>query len=409
MAISPANTQSLSSQMPLSGGVVLAMAVLLACAGLVMVGSASFDYADRNYHNPFYFLQRHGVYMVAAFIVAAMVYQMSMSTWQKMGALLLLVSYVLLLVVLLPGIGKTVKGSTRWISLGVITVQVSEIAKICVLVYVSSYLVRRREEVQATFWGFMKPVVILSLMVLLLLLEPDFGAVVVIMTSVFFMLFLAGVKFSQFAFVVVGSLCAAAALVFSSEYRLRRLTGYIDPWADQYDAGYQLVQSLIAFGRGDMFGVGLGNSIQKLFYLPEAHTDFVFAIWAEEMGLVGALFIIAAYLLLVIGALRIGRFAEKRGELFSGYLAYGFGVMIGLQAFINIGVSSGLLPTKGLTLPLVSYGGSSLIINAMIIAILMRIHRENCVAMQRPTVEKDKAKKKKPRKAFDESAGGQFA
>ena len=409
MAISPAVTQGFPNQMPLSGGVVLAMAVLLACAGLIMVGSASFDYADRNYHNPFYFLQRHGVYMIAAFMIAAMVYQISMSNWQKMGALLLVVSYVLLLVVLLPGIGKTVKGSTRWISLGVITIQVSEIAKICVLAYVSSYLVRRREEVQATFWGFMKPVVILSVMVLLLLLEPDFGAVVVIMTSVFFMLFLAGVKFSQFALVILGSLCAAAALIFSSEYRLRRLTGYIDPWADQYDAGYQLVQSLIAFGRGDLFGVGLGNSIQKLFYLPEAHTDFVFAIWAEEMGLVGALFIIVAYLFLVIGALRVGRFAEKRGELFSGYLAYGFGVMLGLQAFINIGVSSGLLPTKGLTLPLVSYGGSSLIINAMIISIIMRIHRENRVALQQPVVEKGKAKKKKPRKAFDGNAGGQFA
>lgn len=383
---------------------LLLVACALAAIGLLMVASASIDVADRNYGNPFYFTQRHGIYLLMALVAAAIVYQVSMNVWQQSGAVLLVVAYVLLMLVLIPGVGKTVNGSTRWISLGLITVQVSELAKICVLVYVSGYLVRRQSEVQGSFWGFMKPVLILSMMVLLLLMEPDFGAVVVIMSAVFVMLFLGGVKFSQFSLVVLGSVLAGLGLIMSSEYRLRRITGYIDPWADQFSSGYQLVQSLIAFGRGDMTGLGLGNGIQKLFYLPEAHTDFVFAILAEETGLIGSLSVIVLFLALVTLALIIGRKAERLGALFNAYLAYGFGVMIGLQAFINIGVCSGLLPTKGLTLPLVSYGGSSLIVNACIIAILLRISRENQLMNQGilnvpaatcdKTVEKQKAKVK---------------
>lgn len=364
-------------QANMPGILLLLVAITLAAIGLLMVASASIDLADRNYGNPFYFAQRHGIYLILAFIVALMAHQIPMITWQKSGAMLLVCAYILLTVVLIPGVGKNVNGSTRWISLGFITVQVSELAKIFVLVYVSGYLVRRRSEVQGSFWGFIKPVLILSLMVLLLLMEPDFGAVVVIMSAVFVMLFLGGVKFSQFSLVMVGSLMAGAGLVMSSEYRWRRITGYIDPWADQYSSGYQLVQSLIAFGRGDVTGQGLGNGIQKLFYLPEAHTDFVFAILAEETGLVGALVVITLFIVLMVLAMLIGRSAEKLGALFNAYLAYGFGVMVGLQAFINIGVCSGLLPTKGLTLPLVSYGGSSLIVNAVIVAILLRISREN--------------------------------
>lgn len=359
------------------GTLLLLVVCALAAVGLLMVASASIDVADRNYGNPFYFTQRHSIYLVMAFIAACVAYQVSMNVWQQAGAVLLLVSYLLLILVLLPGVGKNVNGSTRWISLGLITVQVSEIAKIFVLVYLSGYLVRRQREVQGSFWGFMKPVMILSLMVMLLLMEPDFGAVVVIMSAVFAMLFLGGVKFSQFSLVIIGSGLAGLSLVLSSEYRLRRVTGYIDPWADQFSSGYQLVQSLIAFGRGDLTGLGLGNGIQKLFYLPEAHTDFVFAILAEETGLIGALGVIGLFVCLVLLALVIGRTAERLGVLFNAYLAYGFGVMIGLQAFINIGVCSGLLPTKGLTLPFISYGGSSLIVNSVIIAMLLRIHKEN--------------------------------
>ncbi|MCG8670179.1 MAG: putative lipid II flippase FtsW [Pseudomonadales bacterium] len=356
---------------------LLLIACALASVGLVMVASASIDVADIRYGNPFYFTQRHAIYLMMAGIAAMLAYQVHMKVWQRSGAALLVFAYILLVLVLVPGIGRTVNGSTRWISLGLITIQVSEIAKIFVLVYVAGYLVRRQHEVQGSFWGFMKPVLVLSLMVLLLLKEPDFGAVVVIMSAVFAMLFLGGVKFSQFSLVMLGSALAGAALVWSSEYRWKRITGYIDPWADQFSSGYQLVQSLIAFGRGDMTGVGLGNGIQKLFYLPEAHTDFVFAIFAEETGLVGSLSVITLFMVLVLVVLSIGQKAERLGAKFNAYLAYGFGVMIGLQAFINIGVCSGLLPTKGLTLPLISYGGSSLIVNAVIIAILLRISKEN--------------------------------
>lgn len=363
--------------MPFTGGLVVLMATLLACAGLVIVTSASLDFADRYYSTPFYFMQRHLVYLMMALLAGCVAYWVPMSVWQRSSSLLLIVAYVLLIVVLLPGVGKTVKGSTRWISLGIITVQVSEIVKICVLAYVSGYLVRRRDEVMQTFWGFIKPVLALAALLVLLLMQPDFGAVVVMMSAVFGMLFLAGVRFSQFLLVILGCVAAGAALILSSEYRFRRLTGYVDPWADQFSSGYQLVQSLIAFGRGEWFGVGLGNSVQKLFYLPEAHTDFVFAIWTEEFGLLGAALIIIGYALLLFGAMRIARCAEKRQQLFNAYLGYGIAIILGLQAYINMGVSTGLLPTKGLTLPLFSYGGSSLIINVVMIAMLLRIHREN--------------------------------
>ncbi|MDX1695233.1 MAG: putative lipid II flippase FtsW [Ketobacteraceae bacterium] len=364
-------------QSNMAGTLLLLVASTLAAIGLLMVASASIDLADRNYGNPFYFAQRHGIYLIVGIIAAVLSYQVSMKVWQRSGALLLLIAYALLVIVLIPGVGKTVNGSTRWLPLGLFTVQVSELAKIFVLVYVAGYLVRRRNEVQGSFWGFLKPMLILSLMVMLLLMEPDFGAVVVIMSAVFAMLFLGGVKFLQFAAVLGGSLLAGTALILSSEYRWRRITGYIDPWADQFSSGYQLVQSLIAFGRGDVAGLGLGNGIQKLFYLPEAHTDFVFAIVAEETGVMGALGVIALFIVLFCLAMIIGRKAEKLGALFNAYLAYGFGTMIGLQSLINIGVCSGLLPTKGLTLPLVSYGGSSLVVNAVIVALLLRISREN--------------------------------
>jgi len=312
------------------------------------------------------------------------------------------VSYLLLVLVLIPGIGKSVNGSTRWINFGPINIQISEIVKVCAMIYVAGYLVRRVDEIRKSFWGFMKPVIVLSVMVLLLLKQPDFGAVVVIMTSVFAMLFLAGVKLSQFLMVILGSVGAASLVVFTSEYRMNRVIGYFDPWADQYSSGYQLVQSLIAFGRGEWFGLGLGNSIQKLFYLPEAHTDFVFAILAEEFGFVGNLFVIALYIMLVFIAMSIGRRAELLGKAFNAYLVYGISILIGLQAMINVGVSSGLLPTKGLTLPFISYGGSSLIITFLMMALVMRADYENDHASaelqdkKRPSAKAAKSTRNKP-------------
>lgn len=370
---------------------VLLFAVVLALIGFVTVASASMDMAAINYKSPFYFVERQMVFLAAGLVVGALVYQIPLAVWERSSVPLLFVAYALLIMVLVPGIGRTVNGSTRWLVLGPINIQVSEIVKICAMMYVAGYLVRRTEEVRESFWGFMKPVLLLSVMVALLMKQPDFGAVVVIMVSVFVMLFLAGVKFGQFMLVVLGSVAAGAGMVMSSEYRMRRVLGYIDPWAEQYASGYQLVQSLIAFGRGEWFGVGLGNGIQKLFYLPEAHTDFVFAVLAEEFGLVGNLVVIAIFMALVFTAMSIGRAAEKQGKRFNGYLVYGLSMMLGLQAMVNVGVASGLLPTKGLTLPLISYGGSSLVIVCVVLALIMRADYENSHHPERKTSGKQRS------------------
>ena len=374
---------------------LLLIVCALMCVGLVVVGSASMDMASLNYDSPFFFVKRHGVYLAAGIVCALLVYQIPLAVWERSSGALLIIAYILLALVLMPGIGKTVNGSTRWIHLGPINIQVSEIVKVCALMYVAGYLVRRVEEVRQTFWGFMKPVVVLSVMVLLLLRQPDFGAVVVIMSAVFTMLFLAGVRLTQFLLVVGGSVGSAYLLVASSEYRMKRVMGYIDPWADQYSSGYQLVQSLIAFGRGEWTGVGLGNSIQKLFYLPEAHTDFVFAVLAEELGLVGNLLVIGLFVMLVVVAFGVGRRSELLGNLFNAYLVYGLATLIGLQALVNVGVASGLLPTKGLTLPFISYGGSSLIIMSVVLALIMRADMENQANSAAPQKKSSGGRKQK--------------
>ncbi|MEC8811070.1 MAG: putative lipid II flippase FtsW [Pseudomonadota bacterium] len=374
---------------------LLLIVCALMCVGLVVVGSASMDMASLNYDSPFFFVKRHGVYLAAGIVCALLVYQIPLAVWERSSGALLIIAYILLALVLMPGIGKTVNGSTRWIHLGPINIQVSEIVKVCALMYVAGYLVRRVDEVRQTFWGFMKPVVVLSVMVLLLLRQPDFGAVVVIMSAVFTMLFLAGVRLTQFLLVVGGSVGSAYLLVASSEYRMKRVMGYIDPWADQYSSGYQLVQSLIAFGRGEWTGVGLGNSIQKLFYLPEAHTDFVFAVLAEELGLVGNLLVIGLFVMLVVVAFGVGRRAELLGNLFNAYLVYGLATLIGLQALVNVGVASGLLPTKGLTLPFISYGGSSLIIMSVVLALIMRADMENQANSAAPQKKSSGGRKQK--------------
>ena len=267
-------------------------------------------------------------------------------------------------------------GSTRWISLGSINFQPSELAKLLLISYLAGYLVRRRDEVRSSWWGFAKPMLVMAVVAMLLLSEPDLGATVVIGSAFLGMIFLSGVKLGQFMVLISGCLVSVGLLIYSQPYRLKRLVGYTDPWADPYGTGYQVIQSLIAFGRGDWSGVGLGNSIQKQFYLPEAHTDFVFAILAEEFGLIGTLVVVSLFSVLVYRAIRIGYLAEKKQQLFSAYFAYGIGILLGVQSFINIGVNMGLLPTKGLTLPLVSYGGSSLVVSCMCIGVLLRIHRD---------------------------------
>lgn len=361
---------------------LLLIALAILCIGLVMVESASITTADRVLESPFYYFKRQLLSAMLGVFVAYMVTQVRLVYWQKSGMLLLGVAMLLLVAVLIPGIGKTVNGSTRWIPLGLLNFQVSEVVKLFLLIYTAGYLVRHGEEVRQSFWGFVKPMLVVSVACLLLLLEPDFGASVVIMMTIMGMMYLGGVRFTQFL-ALIGSFAAVAALaVVSSPYRMQRLTAFVNPWADPFDSGFQLTQSLIAIGRGSWSGTGIGGSVQKLFYLPEAHTDFLFAVYAEETGFIGVCLLIALFTILIMRAFINGREAEKNGNLFAAFTAYGIGIWLGLQAFINMGVNMGMLPTKGLTLPLMSYGGSSLIVNCVAIGVLLRISIENNKAGQ---------------------------
>lgn len=350
--------------------------ISLLTIGLVMVASSSISIADRNFSNPFYYFQRQLVFVVMGLFAAFFVFKIRLVQWEKSGQSLLLFALFLLVLVLIPGIGKTVNGSTRWLPLGIINLQVSEIVKLFVVVYVAGYLVRHGDAVRRSLIGFLKPMVMVGLAGLLLLLEPDFGATVIIMGTVLAMTFLAGARFVQFISFVFIFACAALMLVITSPYRMQRLTSFANPWADPFDSGFQLTQSLIAIGTGGWFGTGLGGSVQKLFYLPESHTDFLFAVLSEELGFIGVVVIILLYSAIFFRSLKIASQAEASGNYFAAYMAYGIGIWLSMQAVINMGVNVGLLPTKGLTLPLMSYGGSSLIVCCMSIGLLMRIHYE---------------------------------
>ncbi|APU29033.1 cell division protein FtsW [Ectopseudomonas alcaliphila JAB1] len=344
--------------------------------GLVMIASASSEVAAAQTGSPLYHMIRHLIYMVIGLGAAGVVLMVPMSIWQRYGWIMLLAAFALLVLVLVPGIGREVNGARRWIGFGAFNVQPSEIAKVFVVVYLAGYLVRRQEEVRESWAGFFKPFVVLLPMAGLLLLEPDFGATVVMMGSAMAMLFLGGVGMLRFGLMVALAVGAVFVLVQTQEYRLQRLITFTDPWADQYGSGYQLTQALIAFGRGEWFGVGLGNSIQKQFYLPEAHTDFVFSVLAEELGFVGALTTLALFVFVSVRALYVGLWAERAKQFFSAYVAYGLAFLWIGQFLINIGVNTGLLPTKGLTLPFLSYGGSSLVICCVSLALLLRIEWE---------------------------------
>ena len=354
---------------PLLGGLAGALVLI----GFVAIASASVGYGEWHFGNPWHYTIRHALYLAIALALAAVAYRVPVDVWQRTSGIWLLFALGLLMLVLVPGIGRSVNGSQRWLPLGPITVQPSEIAKFALVLYTASFLVRHADAVQRHWQGLAKPVAILGTTGVLLLFEPDFGATVICTGTVFGMLFLAGARLA-YVLLLVG--LAAGGLVFmiiSAPYRLQRLTAYTDPWQDPYGSGFQLIQSLIAYGRGEWWGVGLGNSIQKLFYLPEAHTDFIFSIWAEETGFIGAVLVIALYCVLIGRILQVGRVAEQRGDGFPAYVCYGVALIFSGQAFVNMGVSSGLLPTKGLTLPLISSGGSSLIISCVMLAVVLRI------------------------------------
>ncbi len=344
--------------------------------GLVMVASASMPVADRLGLNTFHFAFRQGFYLILGFGLGLIVLRIRLAYWEKCSPFCILLAIALLAAVLVPGVGIEVNGSTRWLNLGVVRLQVSEPAKLLVLIYMAGYLVRHGEAVRHTGAGFVKPLGLLSLATLLLLLEPDFGAAVVLMAVAIVMMFMAGVSLWKFAALIAAAGLAFSVLAISSPYRVQRLTAFLNPWADPFNSGFQLTQSLIAIGRGEWLGVGLGASIQKLFYLPEAHTDFVFAVLAEELGLIGILLTLGLYTFVVFRSYSIALVAEQGGNLFAAHTAYGIGTWLGLQAIINIGVNTGLLPTKGLTLPLMSYGGSSMLVSCVAIALLLRIDYE---------------------------------
>lgn len=354
---------------------VIVTATLL-ILGLVMVASASITIADRAYGAPFYYLERQLLFVAIGLLAALPVLRVPVEVWERTSPLLLVVAFVLLILVLLPGVGRQVNGATRWLPLGVFQLQVSELAKLLTLVYLAGYLVRRNQELRESVWGFLKPMGLLALICLLLLLEPDFGAAVVLLASALGMMYLAGVRIWQFSSLLLVTGGAMAALAYFSPYRWARVVSFLNPWDDPFNSGFQLVQSLIAFGRGEWFGVGLGGSVQKLFYLPEAHTDFLLAVLAEELGVMGTVSVIGLFTVVVWRAVLIGARAERVGRFFSAYVAYGIGLWIGIQAFVNVGVNMGVLPTKGLTLPLLSYGGSSMVVTCISLALLLRIGHE---------------------------------
>ena len=355
---------------------LLGVFLLLLIFGLVMVASASVSIADRQFDDPLHYFWRQGAAAVMGLMLAYITMRLPLKLWEQASLPLLVIGTAMLVLVLVPGIGTEINGARRWISLGPANLQASEPVKLCVIIFMAGYLVRQAESIRTSLGGFIRPIGVLTLISALLLLEPDYGASVVLFATSLGMMFLGGVPLGRFfAWMGVAS-TALASLAVLSPYRLQRLMSFTDPWQDPYNTGFQLTQALIGFGRGDWLGVGLGGSVQKLFYLPEAHTDFVYAVIAEELGFAGCALVILLFCFIVWRAFTIGQLAMQAGQAFAAYVAYGIGLLIGMQAFINMGVNMGILPTKGLTLPLMSYGSNSLVVTSILIGLLLRIDYE---------------------------------
>ena len=367
---------------------LLALALSLMSVGLVIVASASITEGVSLQNDAFFFVKRHLIFLVLCLLCAVGTLYVPVRYWQQWGGQLLIFSILMLLLVLVAG--HSVNGAKRWLPLGPFNLQPAETAKLVLITYLSGYLMRSIDEVRGQFSGFVKPLALVFCMALLLLAQPDLGSVVVLFVTTLGLLFLAGARVVQFALMILMGVAALVMLILFEPYRMRRVTSFMDPWADPFGSGYQLTQSLMAFGRGGFLGQGLGNSVQKLEYLPEAHTDFVFAILGEELGYLGVLVVLALQLALVIKALQIGRKALSEQKQFEGYVGCGIGIWFGFQTVINVGAAAGMLPTKGLTLPLVSYGGSSLIAMSIAVALLLRIdfemRRDSRQALQKGTV-----------------------
>ncbi|MBL1292423.1 MAG: putative lipid II flippase FtsW [Thiotrichales bacterium] len=360
---------------PIDLSLLVAMAVIIGL-GLVMVASASLSIAEHQTGNAHYFLTRQIALVAIALIVAYICFQVPMSLWQKLAPWLLVAAFISLVLVLVPGIGVTVNGARRWVNLVVVRLQPSEFAKLAFLIYLAGYLQHHQKQLGGFVQGFIRPLAIFVAFAFLLLLEPDFGSVVVLAIASFGLMFLAGVKLYQFAILLLVGGASLGSLAIFSPYRLARLTSFLDPWQDPFNSGFQLVQALISFGRGGWFGVGLGGGVQKLSFLPEAHTDFLFSVMAEELGLVSVLIVIGLFGYIVLRSFRIAYRCQMLSMPFAAYVTYGIALMLGMQAFINMGVNMGVLPTKGLTLPLMSYGGSSILVTCVCCALLLRADYE---------------------------------
>jgi cell division protein FtsW len=356
--------------------VALSLVAAIVLLGLIMVTSASVSIASKDSGNAFAYLERQLVLCLIGFVLAALVFCVRTEYLEKMAWPLLIVAALLLFAVLVPGLGHVVNGSRRWIRVLGFNFQASELARVLTLIFIASYAVRREEELRNTAMGLVKPVGLLMFMALLLLAEPDFGAASVLFLTGFGILFIAGARLRYVLMTAAAGVAAMALLVMLVPYRMARVTSFLDPWADPFNSGFQLTQSLIAIGRGEWFGVGLGESVQKLFYLPEAHTDFLFAVLAEELGLMGVALTLALFIALVWRSFWIAQLASRANLRFHAYLAAGFGLWLGAQALINIGVNMGVLPTKGLTLPLMSYGRSSMIVTLAWVGLLLRVYHE---------------------------------
>lgn len=358
--------------LPAIDWVTVGIVGVLALLGLIMVASASVSLADQATGDALYYFKRQLVFLALGTGLLLALLQVPLDNWEQAGPLLLLAALFLLMLVLVPGVGREVNGAVRWIPLGVFNLQVAEPAKVLLTLYLAGYLVRRAAAVQHSTMAFLLPVGVFGMAGFLLLAQPDFGTALLLLGIAMALLFLAGVPLWRFA-ALVGLLgTAAALLVVYSPYRWQRVTAFMDPWSDPFNTGFQLTQSLIAVGRGEWWGVGLGNSVQKLFYLPEAHTDFVFSVMAEELGLIGVVVVLLLFGWLSWRALQLGYQCHRHGLPFAGYVAWGAGLGLGLQAFINIGVALGALPTKGLTLPLFSYGGSSALATGALLGLILR-------------------------------------
>ncbi len=355
---------------------LLVIVLILISLGYVMMVSSSLHLGVKLTGNSWHYPIRQGIHIIVGIIFGLLVMTVPLRFWERYSTSLFLIGMGLLILVLIPGFGVKVNGSLRWLSVLGLRIQISEMMKLCAVIYIAGYVTRHQQRIQMAAFSLLRPLCLFSLACFLLLLEPDFGSAVVLITIALAVMYLSGAKLWQFAVLISVVVVLGITLILSSQYRMDRVTSFLDPWQDAQNTGFQLVQALIAFGHGEVFGVGLGSGIQKIFYLPEAHTDFLFSVLAEELGLVGVIGVIILFTLLVVRAFAIGAEAEKIGLRFAAFIAYGLGIWFAFQAFINMGVNMGILPTKGLTLPFMSYGGGSMVVMCVAVALLFRVYSE---------------------------------